>query len=324
VNVLGLRTGAFAQNFLTILKVSILLAIGVGAFLLSGRVTPMPPPVEIEPTEMSWMKAFMLALLPAFWPYTGATDSVRLAEEVKDVNRALPRALFGTVAVLTLVYCVYNYALLCALSPSQMAGEPSVHALVFARLEGYPVRELILIASILICLGSISAVFLANVRVTYALARDGLTFRFLSYMSRAQSPVASFLVVGLIACVFVLKRSFAEILSIYFLASAFLFGLTYLSLIVFRLRDRRPGGSFPAGAYRAPVGVLQAVLLILLELAIAGSIVAADARTWLDREAEKSYDSLYTLALLAVMAGFYAVWKRLNRPGTGAGGARST
>jgi len=156
--------------------------------------------------------------------------------------------------------------------------------------------------SILICLGSITAVFLANVRVTYALARDGLTFRFLSRMSRSQAPVASFIVVGLIACAFVLSRSFGKMLKIYFLASAFLFGMTYLSLIIFRLRDRKAGRPFPEDAYRAPAGVLLAILLILIELAIATSIIVSDMK-------DGSHDSLITLAVLAGMAGLYLIWQ---------------
>ncbi|MFQ5411611.1 MAG: APC family permease, partial [Phycisphaerae bacterium] len=289
VNALGLRTGAFTQNLLTLLKVAALMGIAIGAWILSGRLTPIPSPVVIGPNETSWTLAFLMALLPAFWPYTGATDSVRLAEEVKDVRKAMPRALFSTVAVLTVVYFFYNYALLCAVSPVEMAGDPGVHARIFASDRGFFLREAILIVSILICLGSITAVFLANVRVTYALARDGLTFRFLSRMSRSQAPVASFMVVGLIACAFVLSRSFEKMLKIYFLASAFLFGMTYLSLIVFRLRDRRAGRAFPEDAYRAPAGALLGVLLILIELAIAVSIIVSDITA-----AEPSFDSLIT------------------------------
>ena len=305
VNVMGLRAGAAAQILLTVLKAGALLAIGMGAWILSGNALPAPNPPAVEPPQVGGFTALMLGLLPVFWSYTGATDAVRLAEEVKDVHRALPRALIATVLILTLVYLLYNYALMCALSPAEMAGQADVHALAFGQVEGSPVRAVILLISILICLGSISAVFLANVRVTYALARDGLTFRFLAQMSERQAPIASFLVVGLIACSFVLQRGFGEILRIYFLASAFLFGLTYLSLIVFRLRNSSEKKPFPPEAYRAPAGILLAVLLILFEVAIGGSIVWSDWR-------DGSYDSLLTLALLAGMALFYIVWKRFH------------
>ena len=303
INGLGLRTGAVTQNLLTFLKTAALLSIAIGAMVVAGRVTPAPTTFVTERAPDFGFEAFLLALMPAYWSFTGATDSAKLAEETKDVHRALPRALMATVGVLTLVYFFYNYALLCAVSPSEMAGRRSVPALIFSGITSYPINDMVLIASALICLGAISSVFLANIRVTYALARDGLTFSTLGVMTKAQAPAVSILVGGSLACAFVIRRGFTQILHIYFLASAVLFGLTYLSLIVFRLRDRRAGRGFPEGVYRTPRGMAVAVLLIGFEVAVAGSIIASDIRT-------KSLDSLYTLGLLAGLAVLYLVWRR--------------
>ncbi len=306
VNVLGLRTGAFTQNLITALKVAAVLGIAVGACATSGRWTPAaPPPVETAASIPS-IRILFAALLPVFWPYTGSTDSIRLAEEVHDVNKALPRALMGSVGVLTAVYVLYNYALLCAASPQRMAGHESIHADIFAGVTAIPTRELILIASILICLGSISALFLANSRVTYALARDGLTFRFLARMSGAQAPVASLIAVGLVACTFALSRSFEQMLFIYFLGSGLLFVLTYFSLIVFRRRDRRAGRPFPADVYKTPAGYLVVVILIAFQVAISVTIIHHDL-------ASRTYDSLRTLGAFAGLVILYLVWPK--RPG---------
>src|SRR5690606_26567890 len=121
------------------------------------------------------------------------------------------------------VYLLYNYALLCAMSPADMAGRADVHAVIFHGVTAAPVESLILLASVLICFGSLSSVFLANTRVTFALARDGLTFPFLARMSERQAPTASLIVCGAMACLFVLNRRFTEILNIYFMGSAVLF-----------------------------------------------------------------------------------------------------
>jgi len=312
VNVVGLRTGAATQNALTFLKVAALLGIGIGAWWLSARWLParIDGPATVAPRVT--LEGWMLGLLPVFWSYTGATDAVRLAEEVRDVHRALPRAMIGIVAALTVVYILYNYALLCAVPLRQMAGEPAVHALAFASLKDWPVREGILVASILICLGSISAVLLASARVTFALARDGLAPRVFARMSASQAPVACFVLSALLACAFVMNRDFARILRIYFLASAVLFALTYLTLILFRRRDRLSGRGFPSEAFRAPAGPLLAVLLIVFELVIGVTIIAADVQTWRDPDAPNQYDSIYTIGLLAATAVGYGAWRRFT------------
>ncbi len=304
VNSIGLRTGAITQNLLTLLKTLALLAIAVGVWLASGRLTPRPSgAAHWVAGEQPWL-AYMLGLLQAFWAYTGATDPAKLAEEVKDVRRSLPLALVTSALALTFVYGVYNYALLCAATPAEMAGRQSVPATIFQAAGWGRVNNLVLAASALICLGAISSVFLANVRVTYALARDGLSFHWLASMSRSQAPTASILVGAALACGFVANRSFAEILQIYFLASTVLFGLSYASLVVFRLRDRRERRGQDPNVYRVPLGIPLAVTLVLVELLIAAGILWSDYR-------DGSLDSLWTLALLAATAVFYGVWRRL-------------
>ncbi len=305
INAAGLRAGAITQNVLTILKVVAVLGIAVGAFWLSGRATP----AECQPSQgtggLPGARLFLLALLPAFWSYAGATDTAKLAEEIKDVQRSLPRALVGGALLLTGVYCVFNYALLSVLSPAEMVGQESVPAVVLQQLDGFGVTELILLVSILVCFGALSSTILSTVRVTFALARDGMAFRALGRMSSNQAPVLSLVVIGCIAAAFASQKSFFGMLKIYYLASTLLYGMSYMSLIVFRFRDKRAGRAFPETAYRAPLGNLMALLLVLVELALCANIIYADWR-------DGTCGSLWTAALLASMAVFYRLWKRFG------------
>lgn len=330
VNCLGLRAGAVTQNLLTGLKVLSVIGIAVGAIIVAGRWTPADMPSAAVPAASSsiehvvrdtpmhdsiWGKLALLfqAMLLAFWPYTGATDPAKLAEETRDVRRAMPRALVTTVVILTIVYMFYNYALLCAMPPLTMATRPDVHSAIFRDVTGLPVETLILIASVLICLGALSSVFLANTRVTFAMARDGLTFRILGRMSAHQAPTASLVACGAIACAFALSRGFAQILSIYFMGSTVLFGLSYASLIVFRRRDAARNRAFPSDAFRLPGGVPVAGVLILVEGAIAASLVYADVMTWSGPADQRSYDTLYSLSLYGVLAVLFIVWEKCRR-----------
>lgn len=310
VNVVGLRAGAVTQNILTFLKTAALLAIAIGAMWAARRMTPMPSTAAVPHGHEGSLEAFFLALLPVFWSYTGATDSAKMAEETRDVHKSLPRALCGSALLLTALYTFYNYALFCAASPGDMAGHRSIPSFIFARNGAGRLGDLMLAASALVCLGAVNSTILANVRVTYALARDGLAPGILARMSRRQAPIASLIVGGALACLFVLNRGFEQILRIYFMASTVLFGLTYLSLVIFRRRDRHLSRPFPTHALRLPYGSLIAIFLLGLEIALAAHIVWSD---W----ARRSHDSLWTLAFLAATAGFYLIWKAfVARPTT--------
>ena len=300
VNALGLRAGAGAQNVITCIKIPALLCVAVLGFAFGAAADALP----IEPVHAAGGSAvglFIGAMLPILWTYNGTTDAVKMAEEIKEVRRTLPLALIGSAVVLTVVYVAFNVALMRVMPPGEMAGLASVPGEAMGRLFGPTARDAILVMAMLVCLGSLSSTVLATIRVTFALARDGLTFRFMSRMSKAQAPVPALIVAGGFAVVLVMNRNFGEVLNIYFLASAVLFGLSYASLIVFRLRDHTRCPLI----FRCPFGIALAVILILIQLALAISIAL-----------ENPVDAGYTALMLAVLALLYFVWKRVVPTGT--------
>ncbi len=306
VNAVGLKAGAGLQNILTASKIVALFVIAGAALLFGGGNTAWVAPLSI-PAEASLGAALVAGFLPVLWAYQGTTDAVKLAEEVEDPQRALPRALVGSALSLTALFVFVNFAFLKVLGTEGLKASVFPANDVMQILVGDVGQRVMTALSLIIFLGALSATVLATVRVTFALARDGLTFGVLAKMSKNQAPVPALLSVGAIAIFFTLARGFAQILNIYFLAAAILFGLAYASLIVFRLRDRRSGQT-PTGIFLCPMGPVLAGSLIVVQLGMAALIVV-----------EHPKDSLYTLGLLAAVAGLYWVW----RTATGRSGEKS-
>jgi APA family basic amino acid/polyamine antiporter len=299
VNSLGLRAGAGWQNALTLVKIGALLALVAVGFARGAE------PIEFwsapaRPAGGPLLAVLAAGVIPILWAYEGSTDAVKLAEEIKDVRRAMPRALIGSALALTGLYVAVNLALLRMVPVQEMAGVASVPGEALRRLFGPAGSRAMLIVAMSVCLGSLSSTVLATIRVTYALARDGLAFRFLSRMSAAQAPVPALVVVGGLAVVLVLKRTFVQVLGIYAFAAAILFGLSYASLIVFRVRDR---GAFPPGVYRCPAGPMLAGILILIQSALAIGIAI-----------NSPADVMYTMIILVGVAGLYVLWKKRPNP----------
>jgi len=294
VNAVGLRLGAGAQNVLTAIKVIALLAF-VAAGMIYGSISLSPQKVATSAAVDVGIGPFIIGLLPVLWSYEGTTDSVKMAEEISDVRRALPRALIGSAIAVTLLYLLVNVALMRVLAPAEMNGVASAPGEAMGRLFGPKGRNAVLLAGMFVCLGSLSSTVLATIRVTFALARDGLTFRFLSRMSKAQAPVPALMAAGGFAVILVLYRRFEEALGIYFFAGAILFASVYASLIVFRLRE----AGFPKDVYRCPWGIAQALVLIVIQMALAANIARVSPR-----------DAAYTALLLVFIVGLYWVWPR--------------
>jgi basic amino acid/polyamine antiporter, APA family len=306
VNALGLKAGAGLGNVLTAAKILALVGIAFVALVHRGSDTRWLVPLEIMP-DKTFGAAFISAVVPVMFAYAGTTDTVKLAEEIQNVRRDLPRALIGSAFALTLLYLAVNVAYLVVLTPDEMAKSLLVPSDAMSRIFGSPGRRVMSFLNLVVFLGAISATILATVRVTFALARDGLTFKVIARMSRAQAPVPALLVVGGIATLLTYSRSFEQILNIYYLGSSVLYGLAYASLIMFRWRDRTMGTAFPTNAFRCPAGPLLASLLILFQLYLAQGIVV-----------HFPDDSLYTVALLAFFALLYLIWRRFAGRGTAA------
>ena len=292
INVAGLRAGAMFQNSLTVLKMSALVVVAaVGLF--GGQATlDWSQPVMVGGGGAF---AFLAALPPVLWAYDGTTDTSKLAEEVSDVRKALPRALVGSALTLTLLYIIVNLACLSVLTPAEMAMHDFALSAAMGRVLGSTGERLVTVVSLIVFLGSLSSTLLATVRVTFALGRDGLAPAAFGRMSEAQSPVAAYIAVGLVAALFTWNRSFVQILDIYFLAASILFGLAYGSLLVFRARDAHTGG-FPATAFRCPGGPALSLILIVIQIALGLRIIIGSPT-----------DSLRTLGLLAVLGLAYAL-----------------
>lgn len=299
VNAAGLRVGAVTQNVLTVAKVVALLGL-IAAGLLLGQGAPAASQTVSTSLPTGWPLGvlFIGAMMPALWAYEGATDTAKMAEEIKNARRALPRAIIGATLTLIALYVMVNVAVMCVLSPSEMGAHTSAPGAAMNRLFGPGGQRALLIVAMLACLSAVSSTLLATIRVTFALARDGLAFRAMGRMSGAQAPVTALIVVGGFGAFLALNRDFRQMLNIYFFASSILFGLSYGSLIVFRWRDKRPN----MRVFRCPFGVLIAGLLILFQLALAKSISDHDPES-----------RRYTLYLLSNIALLYAVWKRRAR-----------
>ena len=107
-----------------------------------------------------------------------------------------------------------NVALMRLVPVGEMAAMESVPGEGMRRVFGERGESIMLAIAMLVCLGALSSTVLATIRVTYALARDGLAFRFMSRMSGSQAPVPALIVVAGFAVVLVLNREFTQVLEI--------------------------------------------------------------------------------------------------------------
>ncbi len=181
---------------------------------------------------------FGAAMLGALWAYDGWNNVAALAGEVRNPQRNLPRAFVGGTLVVAAMYLFVNVAYFYALTPIEVASVPttsSVATEVLQRFLGPIAISFIAIALMISSFGSLHASVLANSRVPFAMARDGLFFRALAKLTpRTRVPARAILAQAAWSSVLALSGSYDTLTDSAIFASWLFYGLSAGSLFVFR------------------------------------------------------------------------------------------
>lgn len=176
INYRGVKEGGRTQSLLTGIKVGAIVALILLGFVLvrgheAGRGSVHAP------SGSGFVAAFGVALVGVLWAFEGWNTCTFAASEVKNPQRDLPRALIlGTVGVIAL-YLAMNVVYYRALTIPEVADSTRVGADAATRIFGRAGAIFVSLLIIISTLGSLNGSILAAPRVYYAMAKDGLFFR---------------------------------------------------------------------------------------------------------------------------------------------------
>jgi APA family basic amino acid/polyamine antiporter len=245
LNVQGLRLGAMVQNTFTIAKVAAI-AVLVGLTLALGggsAAAPAAAPALLgaEGARLGLFAALAVAMSKALFAYDAWYTAAMAAEEVRDPERNLPRALLlGTLGV-TAVYLSAVGVYLYLVPAVEMAGVPDNRIAAYAagRLLGGAGEGFVALAILVSTFGCANGLVLSGARVAFAMARDGLFFEAVSRIHpERRTPATALWLQGAIACTLALTGSYSDLLTMTAFTSLLFNMLTVAGLFV--LRRRRP------------------------------------------------------------------------------------
>ncbi|MFQ5777959.1 MAG: APC family permease, partial [Terriglobia bacterium] len=214
INYLGVIVGGAVQTFFTILKVAIILGLIVLGFSLGGGAGSNFSPFLAAPRGLGTFSAFGVALVAALWAYDGWNNLTMVAGEVRHPERNIPRALIlgvlGVGGVYLLTNAVYFYILpLEAVQGSEQVAQDTARSFL-----GEWGGAAITVGALVSTFATLNAAILSGARVPYAMARDGLFFRFMAQVHPVhRTPAKALLLQAAFACLIVLifgsfERSF--------------------------------------------------------------------------------------------------------------------
>ena len=267
----GIKESVTFAGAMTLIEVGgLVLLIAAGALWEPDLVSRLPEMVPSLTNPVALVGLIGAAHLAVF-AFIGFEALVNVAEELHAPQRTLPRAIFLTLALTTVLYVLVVWVALVAVPPAELAAAKAPLALVFERLTGASPRTMSLIAVIATLNGIIVQIILAA-RVLYGLARQGSLPAPLGQVSPlTRTPL---LATGLTVTLVLLLALLLPLEQLAEHASRFtliLFALVNLALI----RIKAGEGAPPRDGYVAPrwvpwAGFVSCVAFLLADLAMLG------------------------------------------------------
>jgi len=268
LNMFGLKLGALVQNVFTITKVGALILLVGAAFLFghgsSTHFTNSAAAFSAETLSMSFFAALAVMMSKALFAYDAWNSVTFTAEEVREPQRTLPRALILGTGLTTLVYTLTTLAYIYILPADLIVQVPDnrVAAAVMDRVMGPMGVTLITVAILISTFGCNNGLILTGARVYYAMAKDGLFFRTVSRIHpKYHTPVRALLYQGLWASALTLTGTYSDLLTYTTFASLLFNALTVTGLII--LRHKKPEMPRPYKTWGYPVIPLLYIIIAM-------------------------------------------------------------
>lgn len=296
VNYVGVRQGSIVQTTFTILKIGAIVVIIIAAFALGARTAaPTSAPAASSAAPFS-LSRFPLAVVAGLFAFGGWHMVTYAAEETRDPERTIPRALLVGVLVVTACYIALNAAYFHVLSPERIAASNRVAADAADAMLGRGGAALMSAIVAVSTFGALNGVILSGPRAYLAMARDGLLVSWAAATHpKFRTPHRAILLQGLWAIVLVSTGSYRALFTRVVYTEWIFFALMAVGL----MRLRRTSGYAPA--YRVWGYPVVPILFIASSAYIVITQIIAEPRASLT-------------GLLFVAAGLPVYWFAVRKP----------
>jgi basic amino acid/polyamine antiporter, APA family len=287
INYFGVRPGSSVQTGLTIAKIAAV--IGLLALLLTNGTHQIP--ASAAPTEVG---GFLRALVAGLFAFGGWHMVTYAAEETRDPERTIPRALMiGTLAVVV-IYLALNAAYLLVLPLDRVLTSTRIAYDAVMATAGAAWASVIAVVVIVSTLGAVSGIILAGPRVYLAMAADGSLFSWMGRVHpRYRSPYAAIIVQAIWSSVLVWTGTYGTIVSRVIYTEWIFFGALALGTLWLRRDPRhRP-------VFRAPGFPVLPILFAAACAAIVVNQIVSNPRT-----------SVIGLAIVAAGLPVHYFWRK--------------
>lgn len=280
------------QNVTTGIKLALLFILIIFGFYL----IPEQSSIDWSNNWQSeiYLPAFAISFVYVTFSYSGWNAAAYIIDEIKDVQKNLPKILVVGTLIVSILYILINIVFLRQASLVQLQGQLEIGQIVSINMFGETSGIIISSTIAFMLISSISSMIWAGPRVTMVMAEDYWIWSYFKKKNKNNIPVRSICLQSIIAIVLIISGTFEQVL----IYSAFVLNLSTAITVagVFILRSK--GGD--KNAYKSKLFPIAQIIFLILSIWILVYLIY-----------ERPYESLFGMLNLLVGLGTYLFNKYL-------------
>ena len=202
----------------------------------------------------------------AFYAYIGFEDMVNVAEEVKDPQRTMPRAILLCVVISTLLYSLVSLVAVSVLTPAELALSDAPLASVYSAATGKAPVIISLIGIFAVINGALIQIIMAS-RLLYGMASRGWLPQWLEKINPlTRIPLNSTISTVVLMLFFALLLPMVTLAELTSYLVLIVFALVNLALIKIKQREPEPEGVRVFSVWLPRLGFVSTLSFLFVEM----------------------------------------------------------
>ena len=250
VNIISTKLGSKVQLFSTIAKLIPIVVIIVCGLLLgkAGAVGAILGGAG----KATGAAGFGAAILGTLWAYDGWVGVGNMAGELKNPGKDLPKSIIFGLGLTIGIYLLINIAIVNIMPVDQVIASEKAASDAAVILFGNGGASLIAAGILISIFGALNGYLMTGVRIPFAMAQDNL-LPFSNQLGRVskkgQTPIGSFIFVGLLSSLYVLSGSFETLTNLAVFVIWIFFVMTVAGIFILRSKFKHLQSTYKVPLY---------------------------------------------------------------------------
>jgi basic amino acid/polyamine antiporter, APA family len=265
IAILGIGHSVKVATILTLIEIfGLLLIIYVGIDNIPFKNVAIEP--FIPPFEISIWYTISLGAFLAFYAFIGFEDMVNIAEEVKEPEKTMPKAIIITLLIATVLYIAIAIVSILAIEPEILGQSNAPLASVYETLTNEKPIVLSFIGMFAVINGALIQIIMVS-RIFYGMSMNNwLPPIFARVNEKTRTPIFATIFVSITILIFTLWLPILTLASATSFLIFIIFTIMNLALIKIKLKNPSPKGLLSYPMWVPILGIIVNITMLIIQI----------------------------------------------------------